>query len=92
MSSWSVLRGLSPFYGARPALSRRARASIPPRPHEAPSSPVTVTTAPSLSDPLYIGDFFDTTATNRWYHLVWTDRGDKRDPGDGEDDILIRTY
>lgn len=56
------------------------------------ATPVTVTNVPSLSDPLYIGDYFDSTATMRRYHLVWTDRGDKIIVSDYEDDIFADSY
>ena len=46
----------------------------------------------SLSDEVYIGDFFDSSATMRRYHLVWTDRGDKTDITDPEDDIFSKSY
>jgi hypothetical protein len=52
------------------------------------AAPVTVTSVPSLSDPLYIGDYFDSVATMRRYHLVWTDRADKTSVSDNEDDIF----
>jgi hypothetical protein len=50
-------------------------------------SPVTVTEVPSLSDKLYIGSRFDSDATMRRYHLVWTDRADKTSVNDYEDDV-----
>jgi hypothetical protein len=52
------------------------------------AGPITVTDVPSLSDVGSIGSYFDSAATMRRYHLVWTDRADKTDVGDGEDDIF----
>jgi hypothetical protein len=52
------------------------------------AAPVTVTDVPSLSDFEFIGDYFDSAATMRRYHLVWTDRGDKTSIMDLEDDIF----
>ena len=52
------------------------------------AEPITATDVPSLSDESYIGDYFDSAVTMRRYHLVWTDRADKIDIFDHEDDIL----
>jgi hypothetical protein len=54
--------------------------------------PVTVTDVVSLSDFLFIGDYFDTTTTMRRFHLAWTDRGDKTDIFDVEDDVFADRY
>jgi hypothetical protein len=56
------------------------------------ASPITATNVPSLSDPWYIGDYFDSVATMRRYYLVWTDRADKTSVGDLEDDIFVDSY
>ncbi len=56
------------------------------------AGPLTVTDVPSLSDFDFIGDYFDSAATLRRYHLVWTDRGDKTDIFDLEDDIFADRY
>jgi hypothetical protein len=55
-------------------------------------APVTVTDVPSLSDVSFIGDYFDSAATMRKYFLVWTDRADKTNVFDAEDDIVIDRY
>jgi hypothetical protein len=52
------------------------------------AAPVTVTDVVSLSDRDFIGDNFDTTASMRKVHWAWTDRGDKTDILDPEDDIF----
>lgn len=54
--------------------------------------PVTVTDVVSLSDNEFIGDYFDAAATMRRYHLAWTDRGDKTDIFDFEDDVFADRY
>jgi hypothetical protein len=51
-------------------------------------APVTVTDQSSLSDFLFIGDYFDSSTTSRRYHVIWTDRADKFSIGDFEDDIF----
>lgn len=56
------------------------------------AGPVTVTDVVSLSDNEYIGDYFDTAATMRRFHLAWTDRGDKTDIFDFEDDVFADRY
>ena len=56
------------------------------------AGPVTVTDVPSLSDYEFIGDYFDSAATMRRYHLAWTDRGDKTDIFDLEDDVFADRY
>jgi len=50
-------------------------------------APVTVTDQSSLSDFLFIGDYFDSSTTSRRYHVIWTDRADKFSILDYEDDI-----
>jgi hypothetical protein len=54
--------------------------------------PITVTDVVSLSDFEYIGDYFDTAATMRRFHLAWTDRGDKWGIGDLEDDVFTDRF
>jgi hypothetical protein len=56
------------------------------------ASPVKVTEVVSLSDFVFIGDYFDTAATMRRFHLAWTDRGDKTDILDFEDDVFADRY
>jgi hypothetical protein len=55
-------------------------------------APVLVTTQSSLADSYYIGDYFDSAATMRRYHLIWTDRADKTDVADPECDVFTRWY
>lgn len=53
---------------------------------------VLVTTQSSLSQYYTMGDYFDSSATQRRYHVVWTDRADKTDILDYECDVFARTY
>jgi len=46
----------------------------------------------SLSDWVFIGDYIDSAATMRRYHLVWTDRADKLDIFDPEDDVFADRF
>jgi len=54
--------------------------------------PVRVTDVSSLSDWVFIGDYIDSAATMRRYHLVWTDRADKLDIFDPEDDVFADRF
>lgn len=54
--------------------------------------PVRVTEVVSLSDFDFIGDYFGTATTMRRFHLAWTDRGDKTDILDFEDDVFADRY
>ena len=54
--------------------------------------PITVTDVVSFSDNEFVGDYFDTTTTMRRFHLAWTDRGDKTDIFDFEDDVFADRY
>jgi hypothetical protein len=56
------------------------------------AGPVRVTDVPSFSDFEFIGDYFDSAATMRRYHLVWTDRADKTSIDDLEDDIFADRF
>jgi hypothetical protein len=56
------------------------------------AAPKLVTDVPSFSDFEYIGDYFDTAATMRRFHLAWTDRGDKWSIDDLEDDVFTDRY
>jgi hypothetical protein len=56
------------------------------------AAPITVTDVPSLSDFEFIGDYFDSAANMRRYHLVWTDRADKTSIMDLEDDIYADRF
>jgi hypothetical protein len=56
------------------------------------TAPVTVTDSVSLSDFDFIGDYLGIAATMRRFHLVWTDRADKIDILDPEDDIFADRY
>jgi len=56
------------------------------------NTPVTVTDVVSFSDNEFVGDYFDTTTTMRRFHLAWTDRGDKTDIFDFEDDVFADRY
>jgi len=56
------------------------------------TAPVTVTDVVSLSDNEFIGDYFGAAATMRRYHIAWTDRGDKTDIFDLEDDVFADRY
>ena len=56
------------------------------------NTPVTVTDVVSFSDNEFLGDYFDTTTTMRRFHLAWTDRGDKTDIFDFEDDVFADRY
>jgi hypothetical protein len=42
----------------------------------------------SVSDDLFIGDYFDSGMTSRRYHVAWTDRADAYGQLDGDDDVL----
>jgi hypothetical protein len=55
---------------------------------------VLVTTQSSLSSYSLdgIGAYFDSAATQRRYHVIWTDRADKTDILDYETDVFARTY
>ena len=55
-------------------------------------APVTVTDVVSLSDLDFIGDYLGIAATMRRFHLVWTDRADKIDILDPEDDIFADRF
>jgi hypothetical protein len=52
------------------------------------AGPIKVTDVPSLSDNGFIGHYFGGAATMRRYYLAWTDRGDKTDILDFEDDVF----
>ncbi len=54
--------------------------------------PVLVTGQSSLSQFFTIGDYFDSSATNRRYHIIWTDRADKTEIDDYDSDIFTRWY
>ncbi len=56
------------------------------------AAPVLVTGQSSLSAFDTIGDYFDSSATSRRYHIIWTDRGDKIDVNDFESDVFTRWY
>jgi hypothetical protein len=56
------------------------------------AAPVKVTEVVSFSDFEFIGDYFDTATTMRRFHLAWTDRGDKTDILDFEDDVFADRY
>jgi hypothetical protein len=56
------------------------------------AKPVKVTDNPSLSDFIFIGDYIDSAATMRRFHLVWTDRADKTSIFDFEDDIFADRF
>lgn len=49
---------------------------------------VKVSDRTSLSDFLFIGDYFDSAITARRYHVAWTDRADAYSIFDEDDDIL----
>jgi hypothetical protein len=49
---------------------------------------ITMTEVPSLSDEGFIGHYFGTAATMRRFHVAWTDRADKTDITDEEDDVF----
>ncbi len=48
---------------------------------------VRVTDVSSVSDFVFIGDYIDSSATVRVFHVAWTDRADKLSIDDGEDDV-----
>jgi hypothetical protein len=56
------------------------------------TAPVLVTEVPSLSDDGFIGHYFGTTASMRRFHVAWTDRADKTDILDPEDDVFADRY
>ena len=56
------------------------------------AGPITVTDVVSFSDNEFVGDYFDTSTTMRRFHLAWTDRGDKTDIFDFEDDVFADRY
>jgi hypothetical protein len=56
------------------------------------TGPFNVTEVVSLSDNEFIGIYFGTATTMRRFHLAWTDRGDKTEVDDFEDDVFADRY
>jgi hypothetical protein len=54
--------------------------------------PVLVTGQSSLDQYYFAGDYFDSSATGRRYHVIWTDRGDKTSIFDYESDVFTQWY
>jgi hypothetical protein len=55
-------------------------------------APVLVTDQSSLSDEVFIGDYIDSSATKRRYHVAWTDNVNSNTILDGFTDIFTNRY
>jgi hypothetical protein len=56
------------------------------------AAPVLVTEQSSLSDYRFIGDYIDSAAGSRRFHVIWTDRADKTSIFDYEDDVFTDRF